>query len=138
MSILAKVFQASSIVDLETAVNAFLAGLVGGSAVTIIQVSIKQNLLPRRQLKQTQLQCVITYNTAPVGAQATPFVLNLIQSGNVTDFQTALNAAMAVGGLLFVSGVRVISDDEPAQIPQLMGWILTSTDAGASANYLNI
>ena len=137
MSILTQVFQASNIADLVASVNAALALLVGGSAVKLLQVSVIQpENLERRQLKANQLQAVITYNTTPVGAQAAPFVLNIKTAGDPLSLATALNALAATGGLNFVSGARMMSQNIPGNIPQLMAWMLTSTDAGAAANYV--
>lgn len=136
MTISTQVFVASNTTDLVNQVNAALAALVGGSAVKLLQVSIIQNLLERRRTKQTQLQAVITYNTTPVGAQATPYVLSVLQAGDPAALATLLNAAAAAAGVLFASGARIISQDGPSQIPQFMGWIFTSTDAGAAANYV--
>ena len=137
MSILTQVFQASNVADLVAAVNTALALLVGGSAVKLLQVSVIQpENLERRQLKANQLQAVITFNTTPVGAQTTPFVLNIKTAGDAASLATALNALAATGGLNFVSGARLMSQNVPGNIPQLMAWMLTSTDTGAAANYV--
>ena len=136
MAILTQVFQASNVADLIAAVNTALALLVGGSAVTLLQVSVNQpEVLVRRKLKAAQLQASFTYNTTPVGAQATPFVLNLVVAGDPATLATNINAVAATAGLNFVSGARLISQNIPREIPQLLAWILTSTDTGASANY---
>lgn len=135
MAIQTQAFREPSLADLATSVNAFLATRVGGSAIALLQVGIILNLLTRRMLKQGEFQCILTYNTTPVGAQAAPYVLRTAQAGNPTDLETAMDAIAATVGLNFVSGFRVISQDEPSQIPQMMAWCLTSTDAGASANY---
>jgi hypothetical protein len=136
MSILTQVFQASNVADLVSAVNTALALLVGGSAATLLQVSVTQpQVQVRRKTKAAQLQASFTINTTPVGGQATPFVLNLVVAGDPATLATNINAVAATGGLNFVSGARLISQNIPREIPQLMAWILTSTDAGASANY---
>jgi hypothetical protein len=136
MTILTQAFRESSLSDLEDAVNAFLAPLVGGSAIVLLQVDVILNLLPRRMLKQGEFQCIITYQDTPVSPQAAPFVLATAQAGNPEDLATAMNAIAAGMGLTFVSGFRVISQDEPSQIPQMMSWCLTSIDPNASDNYL--
>jgi len=136
MTILSQVFQASNVADLVAAVNTALALLVSGSAVTLLQVSVNQpEVLVRRKLKASQLQASITYSTTPVGAQTTPFVLNLVVAGDPATLATNLNTLAATAGLNFVSGARLISQNIPREIPQLMAWMLTSTDTGASANY---
>jgi hypothetical protein len=137
MTILSQVFQASNAADLTAAVNAALALLVGGAAVKLLQVSVNQpEVLVRRKLKSAQLQAAITYNSTPVGSQTAPYVLNLVVAGDPTTLATNINTLAATAGLNFVSGARLISQNIPREIPQLMAWVLTSTDAGAAANYV--
>jgi len=135
MAILTQVFREMSVPDLIAAVNAWFALQVDPAPIIVTQVSIIQNLLPRRQLKQAEFQCIITYNDAGAGAQTTPFVLGFAQAGDPDNLKVAADAIAAGAGVLFVSGFRIISQDEPAQLPTMIAWALTSTAAGAAANY---
>lgn len=121
---------------LAAKVNAYLATLAA-TAYFVNQVSVILGALQRRGVGQ--LQATISISTAgSPGALATPFTLQFVQAANADAFDLATAAVIALPGSAFSTGWRLISDvRDPGNLPLILGWALTNSTAGASANYVN-
>ena len=136
MAIATQAFVDITPAGLATQVNAWLATFITSASVYVIQCSVVFNALARRGAGQ--YQCIITTsNPGGVPSLATPFTLQFLSAGSALAWNTAAVAALLTPAYAFTTGFRVISDvREPALLPDILAWALTSATAGANANYV--
>jgi len=124
----AKSFQSTTIAGLVAEINTFLAGLTGGSAITIIGLDIALADLDRYQ--GLQFSAFLSYDTSSPAAQTDPYVLELFDVGNSTDLETALDAWYVTNAAAFTTGIRNVSfPNNPSRLPRLTAWGVSCADA---------
>ncbi len=133
MSRVTKSFKASSIAELVADVNAYLAPFVGGSSRDVIWADMKLILYPRQLT--TVLEFIITTDTVPTGPATTPFVLAILQEGNVTDLDAAFAAYYTAHAGEFFTGARIVSEEIPRQLNLMTAWLLRNETLADGANY---
>jgi hypothetical protein len=133
MAITAKVIQTSSLADMVTQANAYLATLVNPK-INAWTLAIAD--LPTR----IGIEVRLLLETDTGGAAlATPFLLDLVSAQNSPAFQTAVQAYLdAYNPTQFVSGPKLLwaPTDESVNSTPLVAAFMRNTTAGASANYL--
>jgi hypothetical protein len=127
----AQTIQANNLTDLATAINAFLAPLIGGSATKIIGFYIVQ-IDADRFLGQEYI-AIITTDTTGAAALAAPYVWEGIQAGNATDLDVLQDAYLTTHNAHFVAGFRNISSYVNSRLKVLTSWNVSSTDAANAA-----
>ncbi len=124
----AKSFQSDTIPGLVAAVNAFLAGLTGGDAITIIGLDIALADLDRYM--GLQFSAFLSYIDTGAAAQTDPYVLALFDAGNSTDLETLLDAWYVANAAAFATGIRNVSfPNNPSRLPRLTAWGVSCADA---------
>lgn len=130
-------FIDNTLAGLTTQVNAFLATLIGGASVYILQVSVLMNAMQRRGGAQFQATISTTTSNTPP-ALATPFTLQFISAPNPSAFDTATAVFLASGAASFCTGWRLFSDvRDTSLLPAVTAWALANATVGAGANYSN-
>jgi hypothetical protein len=128
---LAVTFLSDTIAGLESAVNVFLATKVAGSSIIVLGLSIVLNDLDR--YKGTQYSAILSYDDTGAAAQATPYVLDIIDQANATDLDAAWAAWYVAHAADFTTGIRNITfGNNPSRLPRLTAWGVYSTTAVAA------
>lgn len=129
--------QANTLADLTTAINAYLAGLIGGAATKIMRMDIVQIQMERYLGKE--FVCFITTNSTGAAALAAPYVFASFEYASDTDLETAVATYLTTHAADFVAGVRNISAALPSNLKKVCGWTVSSTDAAnAATNWSNV
>lgn len=130
MAVVTKTFIASSPTDLETAVNAYLAGLVN---------PIVRGLTCRfdNAARRTGGEFFVAVVTETGGAAlATPFLLNVIQARKNVDLDTAVAAFIAANPAAFFPAPRYDRQDTDGRLSTFVAFVFYNTAGAASANWL--
>lgn len=129
--------QANTLAALVTAVNAYLAPLIGGSATTILRMDIVQ--IQTERFLGKEFICFITTDDTGAAALAAPYILETFEEASDTDLETAIATYLATHAADFVAGVRNISAQLTSNLKRITGWTVSSTDAAnALTNWPNI
>jgi hypothetical protein len=132
MSLAFKTILAKTDVQLQASVNTFLATLFGVSSVVITGFDVVLNDLQRYD--GMQFSCMITYDTAGAAAQTGPFVMEIFDSGNAADLETAV-ATWQAANTDFTTGIRNVTFAQNiARLPRLNAWAVASSDAVDAPN----
>ncbi len=130
MALFVDSFQAQSLSDLETTVNAALAALTNPT----IRLFTLDTWVDQRRIG-TDLRGLLTYEDGGASL-GTPFVLKTFFGTILVDLEADIQTFIDANPTYFITGVRLLFVDVGHREPQYIAWLLYNTDSSASANYL--
>lgn len=131
MAILAKVFQASTLAALKTAIDAYLATLIGVSSPLVHGFDVV--MFDQDRALNRVIIAIITLDTAAGAAMASPYVFQYAEEPSAAELETALAAAVAALPGNFISGVRNITERSVPKLNRISAWFVSNADAAVAA-----
>lgn len=128
-----KSFKANDIATLVAAVNAYLAPLIAGDSVNIIWADMVLNYYPRQMDKEFQFN--LTLDDVPTAPATTPFTLEMFDARSPTDLDAELATYYAAHVGEFATGARIVSQDQPRTLNQMIVWLLANETLADGGNY---
>lgn len=127
MTISVQALQATTMADLKTAIDAYLATFVAGASRLILGIDVVQQDQDRQLGKV--ITVIITTDDAGAAAQTDPYVFQWNEAGSASALTTALQTAITALGAIFITGVRNVTEHTVPKLNRLTGWFVSCADA---------